>query len=563
MRGGLAGSANLLGWGLLGVLILLVLAPLAVLIKASLTPAGQLPLETWRLSLENFARLLDTDTLLVMRNTLVYAAGTVGFATVIGTTLAWLTERTDMPGRVPLRIMLFSWMAIPPLVIGYGWILLINPGSGALNVFVRWLTNGVVSFNLYSMWTLIIVTAFALVPTTFVMMAGLLRNMDPQLENAALVSGASRPSVIRKITVPLLTPGLISVMIYTFMSVIQTFDLPAIIGITARIPVLSTRVYLLSSPDMGIPNYGVSAALGILLLILAAGLIHLYFRFVGIGDRFRVVGGRSFRPTRIQLGRFRYPVALLVLCYLLITILPVLIIAWTSVLPVYQVPSLDALSKVSFATFERVLGQPFVLRALANTALLVMLSATLVMVLASFIAWLSVRQSGPIARTIDVVAFIPTAIPPIVIVMAIVLLYLRTPLYGTIWVIVLAHVSVYVAFGARTMTSALAQLHKELGDAALVSGATGFTTLRRIILPLVRPQLLNGWIWVAAHSARDLTAPLLLMTSSSMVASTVIWTMWDLPDLPGASAVSVLLVLGLLVFGVPLQILISREGDRT
>ena len=563
MRGGLAGSANLLGWGLLGVLILLVLAPLAVLIKASLTPAGQLPLETWRLSLENFARLLDTDTLLVMRNTLVYAAGTVGFATVIGTTLAWLTERTDMPGRVPLRIMLFSWMAIPPLVIGYGWILLINPGSGALNVFVRWLTNGVVSFNLYSMWTLIIVTAFALVPTTFVMMAGLLRNMDPQLENAALVSGASRPSVIRKITVPLLTPGLISVMIYTFMSVIQTFDLPAIIGITARIPVLSTRVYLLSSPDMGIPNYGVSAALGILLLILAAGLIHLYFRFVGIGDRFRVVGGRSFRPTRIQLGRFRYPVALLVLCYLLITILPVLIIAWTSVLPVYQVPSLDALSKVSFATFERVLGQPFVLRALANTALLVMLSATLVMVLASFIAWLSVRQSGPIARTIDVVAFIPTAIPPIVIVMAIVLLYLRTPLYGTIWVIVLAHVSVYVAFGARTMTSALAQLHKELGDAALVSGATGFTTLRRIILPLVRPQLLNGWIWVAAHSARDLTAPLLLMTSSSMVASTVIWTMWDLPDLPGASAVSVLLVLGLLVFVVPLQILISREGDRT
>lgn len=558
-----ARASNLLGWSLLAVLALLVLGPLAVLIRASFTPAGALPLETWQFTLENFAKLFaSSDTLTLLRNTLVYAAGTVSFATVIGTTLAWLTERTDMPGRVPLRIMLFSWLAIPPLVVGFGWILLINPGSGALNVLARSLTGGALSFNLYSMWTLIIVTGFALVPTTYVMMAGLLRNMDPQLENAARLSGAGGMTVARKITIPLLTPGLISVSIYTFMSVIQTFDLPAIIGLTARIPVLSTRVYLLSSPDMGIPNYGLSAALGVLLLALAAGLIQLYFRFVGLGDKYRVVGGRSFRPTRTRLGRWRHPAAALAFTYLFITILPVLIIAWTSLLPFYQVPSVEALGKVSLATFERVLGQSMVVNALSNTALLVVVSATSVMVLSSLVAWLSVRQGGWLARVVDVVAFVPIAIPPIVIVMAIVLLYLRTPLYGTIWVIVLAHVGVYVAFGARTMTSALSQLHKELGDAALVSGASGLTTLRKVILPLVRPQLLNGWMWVAAHSARDLTAPLMLMTSSSMVASTVIWMMWDLPDLPGASAVSVLLVLGLLMLVVPLQVLISRDGER-
>jgi len=550
------------GIALLVILSLIVLGPLLVLIRTSLAPAGMLPFETARFTLANFAELIASpDTVILVRNTFVYAVGTVAFSAVFATALAWLTERTDMPGRLMVRIVLFSWLAVPPLVIGFGWILLINPGNGALNVLTRWLTGGRFAFDLYSMGALVIITGLVLTPTGFVMIAGLLRNMDPKLEDAARLAGAAGATVIRRVTLPLLAPGLVSIVIFIFMSVLQTFDLPAIIGLTARIPVFTTRVYLMSSADMGIPNYGLAAALGVMLLVLATMLIQLYFRFQREGERYRVVGGRAFRPGRVKLGAWRWPALAFAVVYLLVSVAPVFILAWTSVLPFYQPPGLEAFSKLTIANFVRVLGEPLVLRGLANTLILTLTSATVVMVFGSVIAWYSVRARGRLARVVDLLAFAPAAVPPIVVVIALLVMYLRTPLYGSIWLIVLAQVTVFLAFGARTMTTAVAQLHKELGDAALVAGAGSITVLRRIVLPLVRPQFLNGWLWVAAHSARDLTAPLMLMTNSSMVAASVVWIMWDLPDLPGASSVSMILVLGLLLLVVPVQLLASRGAE--
>jgi len=550
------------GIALLVILSLIVLGPLLVLIRTSLAPAGMLPFETARFTLANFAELVASpDTVILVRNTFVYAVGTVAFSAIFATALAWLTERTDMPGRLMVRIVLFSWLAAPPLVIGFGWILLINPGNGALNVLTRWLTGGRFAFDLYSMWALVIITGLVLTPTGFVMIAGLLRNMDPKLEDAARLAGAAGATVIRRVTLPLLAPGLVSIVIFMFMSVLQTFDLPAIIGLTARIPVFTTRVYLMSSADMGIPNYGLAAALGVMLLVLATMLIQLYFRFQREGERYRVVGGRAFRRGRGKLGAWRWPALAFAVVYLLVSVAPVFILAWTSVLPFYQPPGLEAFSKLTIANFVRVLGEPLVLRGLANTLILTLTSATVVMVFGSVIAWYSVRARGRLARVVDLLAFAPAAVPPIVVVIALLVMYLRTPLYGSIWLIVLAQVTVFLAFGARTMTTAVAQLHKELGDAALVAGAGSITVLRRIVLPLVRPQFLNGWLWVAAHSARDLTAPLMLMTNSSMVAASVVWIMWDLPDLPGASSVSMILVLGLLLLVVPVQLLASRGAE--
>src|SRR5262249_10509818 len=151
-------------------------------------------------------------------------------------------------------------------------------------------------------------------------------------------------------------------------------------------------------------------------------------------------------------------------------------------------------------------------------------------------------------------SFAPMAIPPIVLVLAILLIYLRTPIYGSIWVIVIAHCTIFLAFGVRTMSSALMQIHKELGDAALISGASWLTSLRKITLPLVWPQFLNGWLWVFAHSARDLTAPLMLLSTANVVAASALWNMWQFPDLPGAAALSIMLMMALLVIVVPFQI---------
>ena len=551
-------------WVIAVLVTVLVLGPVLVLLRASVGPAGTLPFDGWGVTLAHYASIFTrADNLRLAGNTLLYALGSVAIGVAIATAIAWATERTDMPARVGARVLMFSWMAVPPLVMGFGWILLINPGNGALNALAKHLF-GVTQpiFTIYSMWSLIVITALAVVPTAFVMVSGLMRNMDPQLEQAAAVHGASAAVMVRRITLPLVAPGVLSVGIFMFMAVVQAFDLPLIIGLTARIPVLSTRVYLLSSPDAGIPNYGLSSAFGVLLLAVAALLMWAYFRAVRVSERFRVVTGRGFRPRRIALGVWRWPLFAAVMCYFVLMLLPLAMLGWASLLSTYQLPSLGALGEASFASYARVVGEGKVQRAMLNTLIMVLASGTIVMALSSLIAWFSVRGRTALARYVDVLSFAPTAVPPIVMVMAVLLLYLQSPLYGTLWILILGHVTIYIAFGTRSMGAALMQIHKELADAASISGAGWFTGLRRITLPLVWPHILNGWLWVVAHSARDLTIPLVLMTTGNVVVASALWQMWDFPDLPGASAVAMLLVTGLLVLVVPLQIYVARQGER-
>jgi iron(III) transport system permease protein len=564
MKAGRGDRQPLTLWVIAALVTVLVLGPVVVLLRASVGPAGTLPFDGWGVTLAHYASIFTrADNLRLAGNTLLYALGSVAIGVAIATAIAWATERTDMPARVGARVLMFSWMAVPPLVMGFGWILLINPGNGALNALVKHLF-GVTQpvFTIYSMWSLIVITALAVVPTAFVMVSGLMRNMDPQLEQAAAVHGASAAVMVRRITLPLVAPGVLSVGIFMFMAVVQAFDLPLIIGLTARIPVLSTRVYLLSSPDAGIPNYGLSSAFGVLLLAVAALLMWGYFRAVRVSERFRVVTGRGFRPRRIALGVWRWPLFAAVMCYFVLMLLPLAMLGWASLLSTYQLPSLGALGEASFASYARVMGEGKVQRAMLNTLIMVLASGTIVMALSSLIAWFSVRGRTALARYVDVLSFAPTAVPPIVMVMAVLLLYLQSPLYGTLWILILGHVTIYIAFGTRSMGAALMQIHKELADAAAISGAGWFTGLRCITLPLVWPHILNGWLWVVAHSARDLTIPLVLMTTGNVVVASALWQMWDFPDLPGASAVAMLLVTGLLVLVVPLQIYVARQGER-
>lgn len=539
----------------------LVVGPVAILIRASVAPAGVMPLETSQFSLEHFRNLLTSgSTWRLVLNTLQYALVSMGIGVAIATALAWLTERTDIPGRFVVRVLMFSWMAVPALVVGFGWILLLNPGNGLLNVVWRHLT-GLPGYllPLYSFWTLSVITAFAVVPTAYVMISGLLRNMDPQLENAARVHGGSGLTVIRKVTLPLLVPGLFSIGIYMFMAVVQTFDLPLIIGVTARFPVLSTRVYLLSSPDNGLPNYGFAAAFGVLLLVIASGLMWAYLRTVSAGEKYRVVTGKAFRPKRIELGWWKPAAMGFVVIYCAVMALPLLMLLWISLNTSFVMPGYDALSGVTLDVYRRLLANPVILRAAGNTILLVVASATIVMVASLLIGWFTTRTGSRLGKVLDALSFAPMAIPPIVLVLAIVLIYLRTPVYGTIWVIVIAHSTVFLAFGVRTMSSALIQVHSELPNAAIVSGATWLTSLRKVTLPLVWPQFLNGWLWVFAHSARDLTAPLMLLSTTNVVAASALWNMWQFPDLPGAAALSVMLMGVLMLIVLPFQIYTARR----
>lgn len=549
---------------LVALVVALVAGPLVVLIHTSLLPPRSLPFTALAATVENYVRVFaQSDTYYLVLNTLWYAGGTVALAVAVATTIAWLTERTDLPLRRTVRILMFSWMAVPPLVFAFGWILLLNPGNGAINALLKGLFGLDHSpLSIYSMWAMIAITGLSLVPTTFVMISGVLHNMDSQLENAATVSGAGRLTVLRRVTLPLLSPGILSVAIYLFMVMVQAFDVALAIGLTARVPVLSTRIYVLSTADSGLPDYGLSAAFGVVLMIFALGLMWCYFRVVRVGEKFRVVTGKAFRPRRLPLRRWRPFAVGFVAVYFAVMFLPLLLLLWTSLLPFYQTPSLDALSALSFAKYADVLSQTTVQRALVNTLILVFVSATAVMVLSGLISWYSVRSKGRTGKLLDALAFTPIAVPNIVIAMAILMLYLHTPLHGTVWLLVLAHVTIFIAFGTRTMNAALLQIHQELENAATVSGAPWATTLRRIILPILWPQFVNGWLWVVAHSARDLTVPLMLMTTGNLVFSSLLWLMWQYPNAPGAAALSMMMLAGLMALVVPAQILTARGSGR-
>ncbi|MGE0417009.1 MAG: ABC transporter permease [Acetobacteraceae bacterium] len=546
------------------VTLVLVVGPLIVLVHVSLLPADTLPLSAGHLTLANYRdAFLAPDTLLLLRNTIAYAGGTVTLALLLAAGIAWLTERTDLPGRGWIHTMMFSSMAIPPFVVAFGWILLLNPNNGALNLALMYLFSlQRPPLTIYSLWVMILISGLSLAPTIFVMLANLLRNMDPRLESAASASGATRLTVLRRITLPLLSPGVLSIAIYMFMVMVQAFDVPLAIGLTARVPMLSVRIYMLASGSDELPRYGIAAALGVVLMGFAVVLMRAFFRLERRGERFRVVTGKAFHPRIHTLGRSRWGAVMAVGLYFAVMLLPLLMLLWTSLQPYYRAPSIAALGSLTLAHYYEVLAQPLFHQAVLNTAILALASASCVMTLACLISWYSVRTSWRLARWLDMLAFLPIAVPHIVMAVAIMVLYLRTPLYGTLALLILAHTGSYIAFGTRTMNAALLQIHRELEDAAAASGARWTTTIRRIILPLLWPHFLNGWLWVVAHSARDLTIPLMLLSTGNLVIASLLWLTWERPDVPGAAAYAMVLVAALVAVVIAVRRLNTAEGGR-
>ena len=539
----------------------LVMVPLLLLVRVSLAPPGALPFAVSTFTVENYATIfLDPVTYRLLGNTLIYAGGSVLEALVIAFVLAWISERSDIRGSGLIRTAMFISLALPPLAVTFGWILLLNPGNGAVNVFIQNMTGMQESpFDIYTMEMMIFISGLALAPTMYVMLCGVLRNMDPHLESAAEVAGSDRLAVLWYVTLPLITPGLLSVVVYSSMLMVQVFDTPLVIGLTAGVPVLSTRIYTLSSPEGALPQYGLAAAFGVFLLALAMVLMWGYFRAVGVSEKFHVVTGRGFRPRKVKLGRWRYAAILFAIAYFGLILPPLLTLLWTSLLRFYEVPSLEALKQLTFANYQTVIGLNVVKRAVGNTIILMLSTATISMVLASIISWYSIRRQTRWTRWLDAMAFTPMAVPGIVMGVAVLLAYIHTPLYGTIWIIVLAQVTVSLPFGTRTMNGALVQIHKDLENAAAASGATWVTSLRTIALPLLLPHFLNGWLWTVAHSMRDLTIPFLLRTTDNVVISPTLLQLWNTPNYPGASALAILMIFALMALVVPVQIFLLRR----
>jgi iron(III) transport system permease protein len=560
------------GWGLrlsaaavAALLVYLVVVPLVLLAVSSLRPTG-FPLDSG-FTFGNFTKVYgDPRFPKLVGTTVVFAIGSTALALVFGIALAWLIERTDMPGRKAFRMLVILPMATPPVLLAIGWAMLLSPRTGLFNLMLVDLF-GLQSapFNVYTLPGMIFVESLALVPTAFLFLAPAFRNMDPNLEEAAITSGAGPWFMVRRVLLPLLWPAIAACGVFLLIVCFVVFDIPGTLGMPARIYVLSTQIYYLTADSpAGVPLYGQVSALGTFFLVILFVLGYLYYRFTRESQKYRTISGKGFRPRVIPLGRWRWLAASGVSLYFVLAVLaPLAILVWASLMPYQTRPNLSSLGLVTLENHLDFLRNPRLTTATINSLTVGFFAATLVAIFSLVISWLVVRQRAPGAQLIDNLAFAPIAIPGVMLGVAMVYVYLTLdfifPIYGTIWILVVAYVTHYVSFGSRLANGVMVQIHPELEEAARASGAGPWRVLRRITAPLVWPAVAAIWIWVLAHAMRELSTALMLSGRENRVLPTLLWDYWTGGEPTRAATVGVWLIVALALFLTVWHVLSERS----
>ena len=506
----------------------LVLPPLYSVLQTSLFTTkltGELDEFTLRYYEELFRELQVLGPFL---NTVYFSIGSALFATIIGGVVAWVVTRTDTPLRGLGYFTAFASFGTPFILYTIGWLLLLGK-AGPVNYWLRTLLNqsGPV-LNVYSLWGMVLIESFLWSPFVFLMLAASFRSMDPSLEEASAACGARLWQTLRRVSLRLMLPAFFSVILLIFIRSFESFEIPALVGLPGDIRVLTTSIYL-DSQRMP-PTYGRAGAFSVLLMLVVAATLYLYFRVTREGDKFHTVTGKGYRPTVIQLGGWRYVTAALLLLYsFVLLVLPFLIVLWASLLPFYMQPSLEAFSLFTLKNFVTAIHFPKITDSIKNSVLLGLGSATVVMLLTTFASWILVRTKLRGRWLLDLLTTLPLLFPGIVMGLAIMRFYLLVPIpiYGTLWILLVAFITRYIPYGIRYTHSGLLQLHRELEEAAYTSGASWSNAMRRITLPLLTPSFLGGWVFVFLLSAKELSMSILLAGPQTPVVSVAIFELWE------------------------------------
>lgn len=543
-----------------GLLILLVVLAIAYL---ALVPLGYLLWGTFfdengftvRFFGEAYAR---TGLREVVTNSLVFAVGSTILSVTLGTSLAYLQARTD----VPFKRLIFAASLVPLIIPGIlhtvAWILLFSPRTGLFNAWLE-PVFGPEAFDIFSMQGMILIEGLHLSPLVFLLMSAAFRSMDPSLEESGLMSGARMRTVVRRITLPLVWPALAAAILVMMVRVLEAFEVAAIVGIQARKWVFVSRIF--QSLDTFPPRYGEAGALAMSLLAITTIGVFLQSRISNRGKAFQTVTGKGFRPRPLPLGRWRWPASGLVLVYFLIAVvMPLLILLYSSTQPFYSVPSWESLSRMSIDNYVATFTRPQSLTAFRNSLVLGLGSATAVMFFMAIASWLVVRTKVRGRWLVDNIAFTPLVIPGLVMGVALLFVYLRFPLpvYGTLWILFIAYATRYMPYGMRYATTSMYQISGELEESAQTSGASWWQTFRRINLPLLMPGLVAGWIYIVLVSFRELSSSILLYSPGNEVLSILIWERWENGQFTQLAALGIVMVFTLVV----LVVLASRLGAR-
>jgi iron(III) transport system permease protein len=516
-------------------------------------------------TLQNYAAAYTSmQTARLFINSLTFAAGTAAFSLVVGTALAWMNERTNTPFK-----RLFFGLALVPLIIPgilftISWIMLASPKIGIFNLLLQhWFQTSTVFFNVYTLWGMIWVDGLHYSPMAFLLMTAAFRSMDPALEESAAMSGAALWQIVRRITLALSWPAIFATLLILFVRAIESFEVPALLGMPGGVFVFTSAIY--EAIHRYPSQIGLAAAYGVTLLAVTSIGIWFQARLSASGSRYSTVTGKGFRPRRIDLGRWRYlTAAIFVVYFVLVVAAPLAILVWSSVQQYYSVPSMAALQNLTLEPYRFILNHPTFARALWNSLLLCVGSATIIMLVTAVICWIVVKTRIPGRWLLDNLASLPIVFPGLVLGLSIMVFYLNfdVGLYGTIWILLIAYVTRFMPYGIRYNTASMLQIHKELEESAAMSGASWWASFTRVVLPLLKPGLIAGWIYIAIVSLRELSSSILLYSPGTEVMSIMIWELWENGQYVELSALGVMLIVLLFVMVMLAQLAGSRFGVR-
>jgi iron(III) transport system permease protein len=447
----------------------------------------------------------------IIINTAVFVLGSATLATTLALFLAYLNNRTDIPFKFLFKIISIIPMMIPHILFSVSWALLLNPSNGLINLLLKQVFFlDPAPLNIYSLWGMILVEGLLDLPIAYLIIAPAMASFDVALEESSKVCGAGAGRTFFRVTLPVLRPAILAAFILGVVRSLASFAVPSVIGMPGRVYVLATHLYQMIATGFS-TDYGKAAAVGMSVLVTSVTLIFVYRALTAESEKFVTISSRGYRPSVVPLKGARIPLfAVVALLSFVLIVLPVVVLFYTSLVPYSMVPSARAFSLMSWRHWIAVLHDPISLLSLKNSLFLGVVGATLGVGLSVLVAYTIVKVRTRAAGFLESLSFLSFSFPGIVIGVGFMWFFVRTPLYATIWALLIGYIATYLPYGVRPLASAFIQVHSHLEESSLVCGASPLTTMRRIIVPLLVPGMVSGWILMATMFVRELTLSVVL-----------------------------------------------------
>src|SRR3954449_864573 len=525
-------------YGFALVLCLLIVLPMSWLVYYGFTD------KNGAFSLQNFVTLVNDPTLRdPLVTTFILATSTSLICCAVAAPMGWLVARTDMPGARLVRYLVTASFVTPPFLGAIAWELLAAPNSGLLNKLYRMLSGAEMDehlFNIYSFPGLIFVIACYTFPYVFVLVANALDRTPSELEDASAILGGNTWVTARRVTIPLVLPALLAGALVAFLQAMTLFGSPAILALPAGFHTMTTKIWSLFQYP---PKPELAAAASLPLLILTVMLLRAEHMILGRRS-YAVLGGKNSAPRLIHLGGWRW----VALAFCFIVLLNPVFLPYGALLNATFSKVASQFVSFSNFTFHNIYFVFFELSAtklaLYNTFVLGIATATIGTVIAVVISYLTTREAVTGHKALGFLATAPVAIPGIVLGVGLFLSYTRPPfvLYGTLWILLLAFLTLAMPAAYQQMQSAFKAIHPELEDASRILGATRLRALWQITAPLLRTSVIATWCFVFVGTIRELSAAVMLFTSETKVISVLIFDLNESGDLAAISVLGLIML---------------------